>query len=79
MKPQIEVLTSIVTERRATVKITGELIVSWLRKTHKIPDDAKVQFTVPSGGDWSGMKLDINAQDPVWVTWTTQEVKDERV
>jgi len=37
-----------------------------------VPDDAKITITVPGGGDYSNMTLDIDDM-PVTVKYTTEE------
>lgn len=47
-------------------------ILGYLRYSKDIPNNAtnvKVVFNVPSGGNWSGMCLDVTSEDPVVVTW----------
>lgn len=34
-----------------------------------VSDRAGVCFTVPSGGDWSGMEVDISEEHPITVSW----------
>ena len=35
----------------------------------ELPKDAKLEFDVPSGGDYSGMSLDVES---IRVSWTTE-------
>lgn len=62
------------TTRSHRIKITGNIILEYLKlQIPNIPDNAEVYFEVPSGGDWSGMKVDINDDNPVVVIFHESE------
>ncbi len=51
-----------------TVELTGQDIIDMLRRNgHNIASDSKVYFPVPSGGDYSGMRVDIDEYNPIIV------------
>jgi len=57
-----------------TIKLTREDIVAAVRTAFclvDLPDDAKVSFVSPRGGDWSGMTIDVDEDNPVSVTYRT--------
>ena len=57
------------------LEATGRNILDLIRENYMIPADAvdvKIVFHVPSGGDYSGMDLDINDNEHcISVTYTT--------
>lgn len=68
--------THTVTTRRLTIELSREDLLEFLEtKGLKPPQlvNASVYFQVPSGGDWSGMDIDIDKDHPVTVTWTETE------
>ena len=80
-------ITTNETGTRRIASLTGADIAYLLKandeaRTEMGVDDATkldVVFRVPSGGDYSGMQIDIAASDPVVVSWntTTQAVRDD--
>ena len=40
-----------------------------------IKTEVKIEFQVPSGADWSGMRLEIDTDNPLWITITTIETE----
>ena len=57
-----------------TVELTAIDIIKLLKdKGEEVPADAEVYFTVPDGGDWSRMNVDISEDAPIRVQWTTKE------
>lgn len=58
-----------------TIKITGKGLLTLLRAADiaAIPDNATVEFVVPSGADWSGMDVDIDNEHPIIVSWKVME------
>ena len=72
-KPAIQMQATIITDQKYKVEITGEMIIAMLRETGMtIPDSATVSFTVPGGGDWSNMSIDVDAENPVYAEWQVQ-------
>jgi hypothetical protein len=65
---------------RVRMKLAREDLVELLAAggVH-VPPDAKIQFTVPGGGDWSNAAIDISKTDPIEVTWTTESTGEEPV
>ena len=61
------------TKVRHTFKLTSADIVGLLRGTNPLPlrpdSEAKVTIIVPSGGDWSGMTVNVDDCGGVVVTW----------
>jgi len=65
---------AVTTRTEYAVTISGVEILDMLRERGmKIPPMAQVTFDVPSGGDYSGMTIDINVDNPVTVSWKTTE------
>ena len=60
-----------------TVQLTGAQILRMLGVAKELRSSATVQFAVPSGGDYSGMTLDVDANNCVTVTWRTTEQGDQ--
>ena len=74
MKHDVESVTK--TEHR--VVITTQDLVKWLSRKEGAPKDPRevsVTVQVPSGADWSGMKLTLEEVGGIVVTWneTTEE------
>lgn len=72
----LDLKTEVATTRTCTVKLTGKEIIFLLRQELKargvsngLPDDAEVEFSVPSGSDYSGCILDIDELNPIIVRW----------
>lgn len=76
MDIELELETSTTTTKQRVIKLTGQQIIELLRKAgHDVPYNAEVSFLVPSGGDYSGMTVDIGLCDPVTVKWV--EITEE--
>ena len=60
-----------------TVGLDGKSILAMLcaELGIEIPVGATITFAVPGGGDYSNMDLDVDADSPVIVQWST-EVED---
>lgn len=60
-----------------TITLQGRDVVAMLRRDgHDIPEKAVVTVTVPGGGDWSNMALNLDdADQPIEITWETREEK----
>jgi hypothetical protein len=79
MKKQLK---CVVTSKHVhTIKLTREDIVEFLRfKNVDLPSSLsaiKIDVTVPGGGDWSNMALDIDDECPIEVTWTVESTEVE--
>lgn len=64
------------TEIKVTLKLNEKDIIEYLRsKGEKIPEGVtpSITFQVPSGGDYSGMKLDVDKNSPITVVFKTFE------
>jgi hypothetical protein len=61
------------TTEQVTIKLTGDDILSLLAEGGHIPAKpdlgAKVSFTVPGGGDWSNMSVDIDKDNVIRVAY----------
>lgn len=58
------------TTERVSLEISGKQLIDLLRYYNTdIPVNATVQFRVPSGGDWSGMDVDVDKDSPVRVVY----------
>lgn len=69
MKPNV---TKTITTRTVNqVKIgRAELLCALAHAGYTdIPADARVEFDVPGGGDWSNTSIDIDDQNPLVITW----------
>lgn len=68
--------------RRITVKLHKQDVLTYLIDEGIMPSgamhgDPSVYVQVPSGGDWSGERLELDGDNPVCVTWTeTTTTKD---
>lgn len=63
----------IYTKKRTTIKLSGEDIIELLKESGQI-DRAQdqigsISFTVPGGGDWSGMNVDIDKNNTVNISY----------
>jgi hypothetical protein len=47
-------------EKTAIVIKTGKITRNMLIEALDLPDNADIWFDVPTGGDWSGMRLSID-------------------
>lgn len=61
--------------KRHRVIIERNILIELIRNKMDIPDNAKIKFTVPSGGDYSGMEIDVDAENPIVVTWEEKSKK----
>lgn len=54
------------------VEIGRKDILNYIHNIEKvyIPERADVFVWVPSGGDWSSTRLDIDDDTPIQITWT---------
>tara|TARA_R110000796_G_scaffold1431_3_gene5714 strand:+ start:473 stop:751 length:279 start_codon:yes stop_codon:yes gene_type:complete len=72
---------AVLTKRTSTVthtaKLTGAQILQMLGVAKALRSSATVQFAVPSGGNYSGMTLDVDKNNCVTVTWRTTEQGDQ--
>lgn len=64
--------------RRVTnyeMTLTGQCLLDMLRaRGHGIPDDALITVTVPRGGDYGGIDLDVRDIDtPLTIRWSVTE------
>lgn len=41
-----------------------------------IPENAEIYFQVPGGADWSNTAIDIDAENPVRIEWSTSATTD---
>lgn len=81
MTIQIKKPKTVSVEYPTTITIErGDIIAMLKAKGYDIPDSAEIFVTVPGGGDWSNMDLDISNQVPIQVRyksvetiWTKQE------
>lgn len=71
MKPEISIRKTVITDHK--VKVTGRDIL----KALGITNAADVVFNVPSGGDWSGMAIEITDEDPVCISWSETNIDEE--
>lgn len=55
---------------RTTIVSTLEVSAEMLKAHLGIPPDARVFFTVPGGGDWSNIDVDISVEHPIHVIWS---------
>jgi len=74
-------MNKIITVRREVlVTLTGIDIMKLLIDAGIVPPtngiEPEVTFKVPSGADWSGMKIDVTAADPISVSFVL-ETDDE--
>lgn len=69
----------------ATVTTTKKFVATIDRKTlldllnssgAGIPEGAEIYFQVPGGADWSNTVIDIDAENPVHIEWSTTETTD---
>lgn len=80
----IEVSGTVRTTRACTIKLDKALILNMLRQELKaqgfagsiLPTSADVEFHVPGGADWSNCSIDIDEENPVYVTWVEEESTD---
>ena len=59
------------TTKKIRFELKREDIIELLLKSgEKLPLDAEVTIMIPSGGDWSNTRLEIDDESPIEVTWT---------
>lgn len=52
------------------VVTSGKITAADLRAAFKIPDDAEISVSIPTGGDWSGMDATLGTDIPhIDVRW----------
>lgn len=59
-----------------TLQVTNTDLIAALNRANpdlKIPDGARVYVSIPGGGDYSSMNLDIDGDCPITVSWETVE------
>jgi hypothetical protein len=59
-----------VTKRTTTTEHYGALTGNMIRKALGLPDNARVFFDVPGGGDWSNERIDLDDHHRLYVTYT---------
>ena len=72
MKHDIKTVTRI----EHIVQVTGKDIIDWLSKREGAAKNASITIRIPSGGDYSGMTLELMDCGGLTVTWT-EEMTDE--
>lgn len=68
------------TEKTTTIKLTKEDILELLKASAIIKTAStfiNVRFDVPTGGDYSGMSVEIDKDNPVVVTYTETSFSEE--
>lgn len=65
--PEITVRTT----RSCTLKLDRATLLAMLAQD--VPADARITFTVPRGGDYSGDRLNVDADNPITVSWVVVE------
>lgn len=77
MAPKVRIDVATRTERQHHVMLTDEDLQEMLEAAGiQIPantTDVRIYFSVPGGGDWSNMNVDIDVHNPVHIKWTTVE------
>lgn len=63
------------TEITKTAKLDAKFIRQAVEFSEDIdiPENADVFIMVPGGGDWSNMRLDVDNDNPVTITWKERE------
>ena len=63
------------TERRVTLRMTAEELLSLLRRDGQAIPKSGVDVTVrvPGGGDWSNTDIDVDSENPIKITFTEIE------
>ncbi|AKQ75832.1 hypothetical protein FDH82_gp42 [Roseobacter phage RDJL Phi 2] len=64
---RLMVETSTTTTSKHEAKLSGAAI----RRLLALPNDAHIKVTVPGGGDWSGMDLDLDSGTTLDISWET--------
>lgn len=67
---------SSVTKLTREIKLSRQDLIALLHH-EDIPINADIFITVPGGGDWSGMDVDISEKTPVIVRWVTTTETNE--
>tara|TARA_R110000824_G_scaffold39346_3_gene119108 strand:- start:544 stop:753 length:210 start_codon:yes stop_codon:yes gene_type:complete len=62
-------LSKVIT-RTTTTEHYGALTGDMIRKALGLPDNARVFFDVPGGGDWSNERIDLDDNHRLYVTYT---------
>lgn len=70
-------LTKTVT-RTTTSKFSAVITAEEIRKAFGLPEEAQIEFQVPGGGNWSNLRIDIDADNPIHVRWETTETEELR-
>lgn len=71
--------TLVTTVKRHRLILDDESLQSILRTAgYFVPDNAKITFSVPGGGDWSSCDIDVDKDSPVVVTWEETETIGEQ-
>lgn len=47
----------------------GDLVKFLQHAGYEVPSDASCHVSIPGGGDWSNIDLEINADVPLVVSW----------
>ena len=70
MEPEVK--RTVTTTTKMTIKLTAQDILKLLGY-----DKGTVEFHVPGGGDWSNESIEIDSDNPLVVTCTDTETKEE--
>ena len=63
---KIDIITE--TVHSHSLKLTSDTIIHLLQKAgHNIPTNARVEFKVPSGGDYSGLTLSFDTDEDLFL------------
>jgi hypothetical protein len=76
MPKQIFIDEKTITTKTSTMKLSGENIITLLKRCKIIGENASadITFHVPGGGDYSNMKLDIDEENSIHVK-SVEEIK----
>jgi hypothetical protein len=71
-------INTISTETIINISINSQDITKMLIDAKLLPSntnfsDPNIYFTVPSGGDYSGMDIEIKDEDPIHIQYTTKK------
>lgn len=74
---EINKSSRIETEKHTTYTLSGSDILKMFEKYfgEDVPPDAEVVFTVPGGGNWSGLDVDIDEDHPVLIKFTERNTE----
>lgn len=67
---------------KTVITLGAKEVEEAIKKHLNLPDNCKVEFTIPGGGDWSGDTIEAETFREITAMWTSEyveEIEDDAV